>query len=202
MVLCAGEMTQAEVLGHNQPAFSIGAGQAERSRQDHVGQRTTSLFRALDVAIVRAIGHRQDRSDELCSFFDRVEAAIPPDIKEVQVILDNSATHRTFLMQEWFGAHPRYHRHFAPASALWLNLVERFYSELANRRLRGGSFRTTRQLKRAIDAYLSQRNKTRKPFTWTKSANAILATIATHRGNLRRKSGFWLGSLAWFSVLA
>ena len=100
-------------------------------------------------------------------------------------------------MQEWFGAHPL-PSPLCAASALWLNLVERFYSELANRRLRGGSFRTTRQLKRAIDAYLSQRNKTRKPFTWTKSANAILATIATHRGNLRRKSGFWLGSLAWF----
>jgi transposase len=180
LVLCVDEKTQAQALDRSQPLLPMRPGQVERRTHDYVRHGTTSLFAALDVATGEVIGqcHRQHRSVELRSFFNRVDAVIPATEEEIHVILDNSSTHKTALMREWFAAHPRYHLHFTPTSASWLNLVERFFAEITNKRIRRGAFRSTRELEEAIDLYLKHHNENPKPFSWTKSADEILATIA------------------------
>lgn len=155
-------------------------GQPERRTHDYQRNGTTSLFAALDVATGKVIGQcqRQHRSVEFRAFLGRVDAAIPADQDEVHLILDNSSTHKTPLIRNWLAAHPRYHVHFTPTSASWLNLVERFFAAITDKAIRRGVFRSTRELEDAIAAYLQHQNEHPKPFVWTKTADDILATIA------------------------
>ena len=110
--------------------------------------------------------------------YNVVDYAVVPAELEVHLIMDNYGTHKTALIQRWLAKRPRYHVHFTPTSASWLNLVERFFAELTNKQLRRGVFRSTEELERAIRRYLELRNADPKPFTWTKSADEILASIA------------------------
>jgi transposase len=114
---------------------------------------------------------------EFRNFLDRIDAAVPRDL-DVHLVLDNYATHKTPVIQRWLTKRPRYHLHFTPTSASWINMVERWFAELTNKQIRRGVHRSTRALEDAIRNYLGVHNKTPKPFVWTKSADEILASVA------------------------
>jgi len=179
LVLCVDEKTQVQALDRTQPLLPMRPGQVERRTHDYVRHGTTSLFAALDVATGEVIGdcHRQHRSVEFRKFLDTIDAAVPAGL-DVHLILDNYGTHKTAMIKRWLAKRPRYHVHFTPTSASWLNLVERFFAELTNKQLRRAAFRSTEDLEQTIKRYLAVRNEEPRPFIWTKSADDILASIA------------------------
>jgi transposase len=179
LVLSVDEKTQIQALDRTAPMLPLRPGQVERHTHDYERHGTTSLFAALDVATGQVIGecHRRHRAVEFRAFLDRIETAVPPDL-EVHVILDNVSTHKTPLIRRWLVTHPRYHFHFTPTSASWINLVERFFALLTEKQVRRGAHRSTAELEQAIRAYLDIHNENPRPFIWTKSADQILANVA------------------------
>ena len=136
------------------------------------------MFAALDVATGRVIGelHRRHRSKEFLAFLRTIEANVPPELA-VHLILDNYGTHKTPSVRAWFARHPRFHVHFTPTSASWLNLVERFFALVTERQIKRGTHRSPMELERSIRAYLSIYNEDPKAFVWAKSADEILASL-------------------------
>ena len=120
---------------------------------------------------------RRHRSVEFRAFLDRIEQSVPSDLK-VHLVLDNLKTHRTRLVHDWLVKRPRFHLHFTPTSASWLNLVECWFALLSRRRLERGAFTSTAELEAAITAYIAENNTDPKPFVWTKTADDILASVA------------------------
>lgn len=179
LVLCVDEKSQIQALDRSQPILPMRPGQIERRTHDYTRYGTTSLFAALDAKTGEVIGecHRRHRAVEFRKFLDTIDGAIPVDL-DVHMILDNYGTHKTPMIQRWLAKRPRYHLHFTPTSASWLNLVERWFAALTEKQLRRGVHRSTRQLEMAIERYLAITNKQRKPFKWTKTADQILATVA------------------------
>lgn len=116
------------------------------------------------------------RAAEFRKFLDEIERQVPPDL-DIHVIIDNSSTHKTKLIQDWFAKRPRWHRHFTPTSASWINQVERFFAVLTEQQIRRGAHRSTKELEAAIQAFINARNADPKPFRWTKSADDILSAI-------------------------
>ena len=117
------------------------------------------------------------RAIELKRFLARIDQAVPTDLA-VQVICDNSSTHKTPAIQRWLLAHPRFQLHFTPTYSSWLNLVERFIAELTTKWLRRGSHRSVAELEQAIQAWIDTWNQDPRPFGWTKTADQILDTIS------------------------
>lgn len=113
-------------------------------------------------------------------FLDTLDASVPADL-DIHLILDNYGTHKTALVRRWFAKRPRYHLHFTPTSASWLNLVERWFAALTEKQLRRSAHRSTRELEQAIERYLALTNQQPTPFVWTKTADAILASVARFR---------------------
>ena len=107
----------------------------------------------------------------------RIDQEVPADL-DVHLILDNYATHKTPVIHRWLARHPRFHLHFTPTGASWLNLVERWFAELTEKQIRRGSHHSTRELEEAIRAFLDVTNDEPKPFMWTKTADQILASAA------------------------
>ena len=179
LVLCVDEKSQIQALDRSQPVLPMRFGQTERRSHDYIRHGTTSLFAALDVASGTVIGklHRRHRSIEFRKFLDRIDAAVPPDL-DVHLILDNYQTHKTPSIHRWLAKRPRYHLHFTPTSASWLNLVERWFANLTSQRVRRGVLRSTRALEQAIKDYLDFYNEHPKPFIWTKTADQILDSVA------------------------
>ncbi len=118
---------------------------------------------------------------EFRKFLDRIDAAVPQDL-EVHLIVDNYATHKTALIRRWLAKRPHYHLHFTPTSASWLDLVERWFAALTEKQIRRGVHRSTQQLEQAIEHFLEATNSQPRPFVWTKTADAILASIARFCG--------------------
>ena len=156
-------------------------GQVERRTHDYSRHGTTDLFAVLDVATGRVIGscQRRHRSVEFRKFLDKIDDLVPPDL-DVHIILDNSSTHKTALIQRWLLKQPRYHLHFTPASSSWLNLVERWFAALTEKQLRRGVHRSTRELEEAILQYIESTCAAPQPFRWTKAADEILASLAKY----------------------
>jgi transposase len=179
LVLCVDEKSQIQALDRSQPILPMRPGQIERRTHDYTRYGTTSLFAALDVKTGEVIGecHRRHRAIEFRKFLDSIDDAVPADL-DVHMILDNYGTHKTPMIQRWLAKRPRYHLHFTPTSASWINLVERWFAALTEKQLRRGVHRSTRQLELAIERYLESTNKQRKPFKWTKTADQILTTVA------------------------
>lgn len=179
LVLCVDEKTQIQALDRTQPLLPMRPGQVERRTHDYTRHGTTSLFAALDVKAGTVLGecHRRHRSVDFRHFLDTIDANVPPSL-DVHLILDNYGTHKTALIHRWLAKRPRFHLHFTPTSASWLNLVERWFAALTEKWLRRGSHCSTRQLEDAIVEYLSLTNKTPKPFIWTKTADEILGSVA------------------------
>jgi transposase len=179
LVLCVDEKAQIQALDRSQPLLPMRPGQVERRTHDYRRHGTTSLFAALDVQTGTVVGecHRRHRSVEFRKFLDTIEAHVPPDLA-VHLILDNYGTHKTALIRRWLAKRPRFHLHFTPTSASWLNLVERWFALLTEKQLRRGVHRSTRELETAIKRYLALTNETPKPFVWTKTADEILESVA------------------------
>ena len=179
LVLCADEKSQIQALDRTQPLLPMRPGQAERRTHDYVRHGTTSLFAALDVKTGKVIGecHARHRAAEFRKFLDTIDAAVPKHL-DVHLIMDNYATHKTPAIQRWLIRHSRFHPHFTPTGASWLNLVERWFATLTERCIRRGTHRSTRELKRSILEYLSVNNDDPRPFIWTKTADEILRSVA------------------------
>ena len=182
LVLCVDEKPQIQAAQGTAPTFPARPGQPERHTHDYRRLGTIDLFAALDVKAGTVIGAcaRRHRSIEFRAFLDRVESSVPPDL-EVHLVLDNLKTHKTRLIHNWLVKRPRFHLHFAPTSASWLNLVECWFALLSRRRLERGAFTSTGDLEAAILAYIAETNTDPKPFAWSKSADDILASVARFR---------------------
>lgn len=181
LVLCVDEKSQIQALDRTQPLLPLRPGQVERGTHDYKRHGTTSLFAALELKTSRVIGqlHRRHRSREFRQFLDAIEAQVPAEL-EVHLIADNYGTHKTALIQKWFAKRPRFHVHFTPTYGSWINLVERWFAELTNKRLRRGVFRSVKELESAIREYISVHNEAPKPFVWTRTADQILDNIARY----------------------
>jgi transposase len=178
LVLCVDEKSQVQALDRSQPLLPMRPGQAERRTHDYKRHGTTSLFAALDVKAGTVIGKcmERHRAQEFRKFLDEVERNVPADL-EIHIVMDNYGTHKTKLIRDWFLKRPRWHVHYTPTSASWLNQVERFFALLTERALKRGVFRSVRELETAIKTYIEVTNAEPKPFRWTKSAGDILASI-------------------------
>ena len=178
VVLCVDEKSQVQALERTQPLLPLGPGQPERRTHDYVRHGTTSLFAALDVATGKVIGecHRQHRHQEFLRFLRKIESEVPAGM-EIHLVMDNYATHKTPKVEKWFKAHPRYHLHFTPTSASWLNQVERWFARITEDRIRRGTFLSVKELEAAIMDYIEHTNRNPKPFVWTASADAILGKV-------------------------
>ena len=181
LILCVDEKTQIQALDRTAPILPLRPGQPERRTHDYVRHGTTSLFAALEVKSGTVIGecHARHRAIEFRKFLDTIDASVPPDL-DIHLILDNYATHKTALIRRWLAKRPRYHVHFTPTSASWLNLVERWFAALTEKQIRRGAHRSTRELIAAIRTYLAVTNEAPTPFVWHKTADQILAAVARY----------------------
>ena len=172
MVLCVDEKSQIQALDRTQPILPLAPGIPERRTHDYMRHGTTTLFAALDIATGEVIGelHRRHRSSEFLQFLRTIDANVPANL-DVHLVMDNYGTHKTPSVKNWFARHPRFHVHFTPTSASWINQVERWFSTLTEKQIRRGTHRSTRQLEQAIRSYLDTYNADPKPFTWHKSAD-------------------------------
>lgn len=178
VVLSVDEKSQVQALDRTQPILPLRPGLPEQRTHDYERHGTTSLFAALDVATGKVIGecHRRHRHQEFLQFLQLVDSRVPPDV-DVHLILDNYGTHKSPKVVRWFARHPRYHLHFTPTSASWLNQVERWFANLTEKRIRRGSFDSVRSLEKAIRDYLEHNDKDPKPFIWTADADLILGKV-------------------------
>ena len=181
LVLCVDEKTQIQALDRTQPLLPLRPGQLERRTHDYKRHGTTSLFAALELKTNKVIAQlqHQHRSVEFRQFLDVIEAQVPSEL-DVHIIVDNYGTHKTALIRNWFAKRPRFHVHFTPTYGSWINLVERWFAELTNKRIRRGVFRSVKELETAIREYIDVHNEDPKPFVWTKTADQILASIARY----------------------
>ena len=186
LVLCVDEKSQIQALDRTQPLLPMQPGQVERGTHDYKRNGTTSLFAALELKTNRVIGqlHRRHRSVEFRKFLDVIESQVPAGL-DVHLIVDNYATHKTAIIRKWFAKRPRFHIHFTPTYGSWINLVERWFAELTNKRIRRGVFRSVKELETAIREFIEVHNEDPTPFVWTKTADQILASIARYAQRTR-----------------
>jgi len=175
VVLCVDEKSQIQALDRTQPGLPLKKGRAATMTHDYKRHGTTTLFAALDVKSGVVIGDcmPRHRAREFLTFLRRIDRAVRKP-RDIHLVLDNYATHKTPEVMAWLEKHPRFKLHFTPTSASWMNLVERFFAEITTRRIRRGSYSSVDDLKAAIYDYLLQHNTRPKPFVWTKSAEDIL----------------------------
>jgi transposase len=178
LVLCVDEKSQIQALDRTQPLLPMRPGQPERRSHDYTRHGTTSLFAALDTKTgeILAQTHRRHRSLEFRKFLDLIDASLPSEA-EIHLVMDNYGTHKTALIRNWFAKRPRYHVHFTPTYGSWLNLIERWFAELTSKQIRRGVHRSIRELEQAIREFIDTHNTAPKPFTWSRSADEILASI-------------------------
>lgn len=178
VVFAFDEKSQIQALDRTQPGLPLKKGRAGTFTHDYKRHGTTTLFAALNVASGK-IHHQclpRHRRDEFLRFMRHLERRVTKGLS-IHVILDNYATHKTPEVEQWLRRHPRVHFHFTPTSASWLNLVERFFSELTTRQLRRLAVTSVDELEAAIHEYIARRNTDPQPFTWTASVKSILAKV-------------------------
>jgi len=179
LVLCVDEKSQIQALERSQPVLPMRSGKPEGHTPEYYRHGTVSLFAALDIKSGEVLGkcYRRHRAKEFLAFLKNIEAHLAPEVergKEVHLILDNYATHKSATVSKWLVRRPHWHLHFTPTHASWLNQVERFFSLITNEAIRRGNFLSVPQLVSAIRAYLDAYNEEAKPFVWTSSADRIL----------------------------
>lgn len=181
LVLAVDEKSQIQALDRTQPVLPLAPTVPARMTHDYVRHGTTSLFAALDIVSGSVIAqhYRRHRHQEFLRFLKTIDAAVPKDL-DLHLVLDNYATHKTEAVKKWLIRHPRFHLHFTPTSASWLNLVERWFAELTCRKLRRPTHRSVVELERDIRGWINEWNKDPKPFVWTKTADQILETLAAY----------------------
>jgi transposase len=187
LVLCCDEKSQVQALDRTQPGLPMKKGRAATMTHDYKRNGTTTLFAALNVLDGQVIGQCQQHHThiEWLKFLRQIDRQTPKD-KTLHLIADNYATHKHPAVQDWLAKHPRFNMHFTPTSASWLNMVERFFRDISENRLRRGVFTSVPELVAAIDEYVVHHNANPKPFIWTKSARDILQKVI--RANRRLSS--------------
>jgi transposase len=175
VVFSFDEKSQIQALERAQPILPMDIGQPERRTHNYIRNGTLDLFAALNVATGEILARckPQHRAQDFVGFLREIEARVDAAL-EVHVVLDNLSAHRAPVVHRWLLRHPRFHLHFTPTYASWLNLVERFFGLLTEKALRRGSHTSVPQLREAILAYVEAHNDKGKPFTWTKTADEIL----------------------------
>jgi transposase len=182
IVLSCDEKSQIQALDRTQPGLPLKPGRCGTMTHDYKRNGTTSLFAAMNIADGTIIGEclPRHRHQEWLRFLRLIKAQVPPD-KQVHLICDNYATHKHPRVKAWEKRHPRFHFHFTPTGASWLNMIERFFRDLSEKAIRRGSFFNVDDLIGAIQEYINQHNDDPKPFIWTAKANDILAKVKRAR---------------------
>ncbi len=181
VVLCVDEKSQIQALDRTAPILPMRPGIPERATHDYKRNGTSSLYAALDITTGKVIGslHSRHRAIEFKKFLQTLDREVPPEL-EVHLVLDNASTHKTPVIKRWLLAHPRFVLHFTPTSSSWLNLVERWFSELTTKKLRRGAHTSVRHLNADIKRWIDTWNNDPKPYVWTKTADQILETISRY----------------------
>ena len=187
LVLSCDEKTQIQALDRTQKGLPLHPGRCGTMTHDYKRNGTTTLFAALNVLEGKVIGTcmQKHRHQEWIKFLKLIDAQTPPDL-DLHLIVDNYATHKHPKVQAWLKRHPRFHVHFTPTSSSWLNLVERWFREITDQRIRRGTFRSVEQLIRAIEDYIRHHNQSSKPFVLTAQAEEILAKVQRARKVLEK----------------
>lgn len=178
VVLCVDEKSQIQALDRTQPMLPMGLGYVEGVTHDYERHGTTTLFAALDIATgqVIAVCKRRHRHQEYLAFLKRVDASVPADL-DVHLVVDNYATHKHPKVKRWLAAHARYHVHYTPTYASWLNQVEIWFNLITQKAIRRGTFKSVKDLIAKIDHFVQHYNPKAEPFAWTATADSILAKI-------------------------
>ena len=178
IVMSVDEKSQIQALDRTQPGLPMKKGRAGTMTHDYKRHGTTTLFAALNVLDGKVIGQcmQKHRHQEFIRFLNRINREVAADL-DAHLIADNYATHKHPKVKAWLARHPRFHMHFTPTSASWLNLVERFFAEITRKRIRRGVFHSIVDLQSAINEYLEHHNADPKPFVWTASASSIIEKV-------------------------
>ena len=185
VVFSVDEKSQIQALDRSQPGLPLKKGRAGTMTHDYKRHGTTTLFAALNLLDGKVIGHcmKRHRHQEFIVFLNRIDRQTLPCL-DIHLIIDNYATHKTPAVKRWLKKHPRFHIHFTPTSASWLNMVERFFAEITRKRIRRGVFKSVAELEQAICDYLAIHNHNPVPFVWTATATAILEKTARAKQTL------------------
>jgi transposase len=185
VVLCVDEKSQIQALDRTAPILPMLPGTPQRATHDYKRSGTSSLYAALDITTGKVIGslHSRHRAIEFKKFLSTLDGEVPPNL-DVHLILDNASTHKTPAIQKWLAGHPRFVLHFTPTSSSWLNLVERWFAELTNKKLKRGAHRSVQALNHDIRAWIETWNNDPRPYVWTKTADQILESIARYCGRI------------------
>jgi putative transposase len=178
LVLCVDEKSQIQALERTQPMLPIGLGYVEGVTHDYRRHGTTTLFAALDTAkgTVLTRCRQRHRHQEYLDFLRQIDNNVPPDL-DVHVIVDNYATHKHPRVKRWLATQPRFHVHFTPTYASWLNQVEIWFNRITQRAIRRGTFRSVKELVTKIDQFVENDNQNARPFVWTATADSIFAKV-------------------------
>jgi transposase len=179
LVLCVDEKSQIQALDRTQPGLPMKRGRAGTMTHDYKRHGTTTLFAALNILDGKVIGKcmPKHRQEEFLKFLRKINKETPKNL-DLHLIVDNYGSHKTPKVRQWLSKHPRFKMHFTPTSASWLNMVERFFSELTTKRIRRGVFRSVKDLETAVMDFVKKHNEEPKIFTWTKDADTILSKVA------------------------
>jgi transposase len=178
VVLCLDEKSQIQALDRTAPTLPMLPGTPERATHDYERNGTSSLYAALNIQSGEVIGslHQRHRAIEFLKFLKTIDQNVPAHL-DVHLVLDNASSHKTPTVRRWLHQHPRFILHFTPTSSSWINLVERWFSELTTKLLRRGAHRSVRQLNAEIRRWIDNWNENPQPFVWTKTADQILDSI-------------------------
>lgn len=187
MVLCVDEKSQIQALNRTQPGLPLKKGRCGTMTHDYKRNGTTTLFAALDLLQGKVIGdcHQRHRHQEFLRFLRRIDREFPGPTS-LHLVMDNYGTHSTPEVKTWFKRHPRFVVHYVPTSCSWLNLIERWFAELTNKRIRRGSFFSVGELEAAIQEFLSAWNEKPKPFIWTATVESIVTKLSGCRQTLEQ----------------
>ncbi len=188
LVLCVDEKSQIQALDRTQPGLPLKKGRCGTMTHDYKRNGTTTLFAALDVAEGRLIGQcmNRHRHQEWIKFLKLIDTETPKEL-DLHLIVDNYATHKHPKVKSWLKRHSRFHMHFTPTASSWLNLVERWFREITDKRIRRGTFNNVKQLQQAITDYIDEHNEEPKAFKWTAKAETILKKVRRARAVLDKR---------------
>jgi len=187
LVLSIDEKSQIQAPDRTQPGLPMKKGRGQTMTHDYKRNGTTTLFAALNTANgeVYHLCQQRHRHQEWLKFLRLIDKTVAGEM-QIHIICDNYATHKHERVQRWMGRHKRFHAHFTPTSASWLNMVERFFRDLTENRIRRGVFLDLEQLIMAIGDYIDRHNESPKPFIWTATANDILEKVTRARAALNK----------------
>lgn len=189
VVLCVDEKTGIQALNRTKPSLPMRPGQVERRTHDYVRNGVVDLFAALNIATGQVITrtNKQHRAVEFIKFLDAVNANVPVGL-DVHVVMDNASTHKTPAVHKWQLRHPRFVFHFTPTSSSWLNLVERWFGHLTDKKLRRSAHRSVKELTADLESWTKAWNENPKPFVWTKTADQILDKLKRYLTDIQQTS--------------